>query len=102
MATATKKKRGFLDGYKTYDTSNGFGNESEWKDSFYERMGVREAEEVVSDDSPYSILGVAIGASLMEIKKAFRALALKLHPDQNNGDDREFRRVLAAYTILTK
>jgi len=28
-------KKGFMDGYKTYDTSEGFGSSWEWKRSFY-------------------------------------------------------------------
>lgn len=52
---------------------------------------------------PYEVLGVAKGASEAEIKKAFRTLAKKYHPDAaGNGAaaKRHFQEVSAAYEIL--
>lgn len=49
----------------------------------------------------YQTLGVNKNASKEEIKKAFRVLAHKYHPDKNNGDDKKFKEVNEAYQILS-
>jgi DnaJ-class molecular chaperone len=53
--------------------------------------------------NPYDVLGVAKGADQTEIKKAFRRLAKKLHPDANKGDPKaaaRFAELNSAYEIL--
>lgn len=53
---------------------------------------------------PYKLLGVARKASEADIRKAYRALAKKLHPDVNPGDEaaaERFKEVTAAYNLLT-
>lgn len=52
---------------------------------------------------PYEVLGVNRSASEAEIKKAFRALAKKHHPDTKGGDQaaqKRFQEISAAYDIL--
>ena len=52
---------------------------------------------------PYQELGVARGASAEEIKKAFRKLAKKHHPDANKGNkasEEKFKRLSGAFDIL--
>jgi len=49
----------------------------------------------------YSILGIDRNASQDEIKKAYRKLAHKYHPDKNGGTDEKFKEVNEAYQILS-
>lgn len=52
----------------------------------------------------YETLGVRSTATPEEIKKAFRVLALKYHPDRNHGDkqaEEKFKELAAAYDLLS-
>ena len=51
-------------------------------------------------DDPYSVLGLTPDASDEEVKRAYRALAKKYHPDMNPGDQHAaemMNRINAAY-----
>lgn len=51
----------------------------------------------------YQILGVEKSASAEDIKKAYRNLAFKYHPDRNNGDplaEEKFKKINEAYSVL--
>lgn len=50
--------------------------------------------------SHYETLDVNKDATQPEIKKAYRKLANKHHPDKNSGDDTEFKKIAEAYDIL--
>jgi len=55
--------------------------------------------------NPYEILGVAQGASEGEIKKAYKELAKKWHPDKHEGDkaaEEKFKEISGAYELLKK
>lgn len=48
----------------------------------------------------YEVLGVSKNASDDEIKKAFRRLAVKYHPDKEGGDEDKFKEASEAYEVL--
>ncbi len=55
-------------------------------------------------DDLYKVLGVSKGASAEEIKKAYRKLARKYHPDRNPDDaaaEEKFKQVQGAYDVLS-
>lgn len=101
-----KSKRPFLSGYKTYDTSKGFGSASQWRAAFSERMGREQAATVLQEKrhTPWTVLGLVQGASQQQIKQAFRKAIMEWHPDRNAHRVQEAyvmsRQIIAAYELL--
>ena len=57
----------------------------------------------MSKQDYYKTLGIERNASDNEIKKAYRKLAVKYHPDKNPGDSKaeeKFKEISAAFEIL--
>lgn len=53
----------------------------------------------------YAVLGLEKGASDDEIKRAFRKLAIKYHPDKNQGNkeaEEKFKDINEAYQVLSE
>ncbi len=101
-------KRGFMDGYRTYDAEReGYGSSWLWRESFRERMGMDEAREVLQDTGPLAVLELPTGATWNEIKRAYRALTMKFHPDHCNvrgiseaEATERMKEINAAFTLL--
>jgi len=66
--------------------------------------GARGKDAPMADERDYyEVLGIQKNASDDEVKKAYRRLALKYHPDRNPGDkdaERKFKEAAEAYDVL--
>ncbi|MDH3996466.1 MAG: DnaJ domain-containing protein, partial [Desulfobulbaceae bacterium] len=52
----------------------------------------------------YEVLGIKKDSSAQDIKKAYRKLAMKYHPDRNKGDkeaEEKFKKLSEAYAVLS-
>ncbi|KAG9493326.1 hypothetical protein GDO78_001303 [Eleutherodactylus coqui] len=61
---------------------------------------VSKTDREYQEYNPYEILSLDPGATLSEIKKQYRLLSLKYHPDKG-GDDAMFMKIAKAYEALT-
>jgi len=98
-------KKGFLDGYKTYNTENGFGDSYKWKSAFHKRMGFKEAQQILDreEQTPEQILGMVgeeWGIYTYEaLQRQYRKLIFEHHPDRG-GSTEKAQQIIAAFTVL--
>ena len=59
-----------------------------------------QPEREVDNEEFYKILGVEKDASASQLKKAYRKLAIKHHPDKG-GDEAMFKKISEAYDVLS-
>ena len=86
--------------YGTYNPEfDGFGSSYEWKEIFEKIMGLDEAFEILGSDNPLTVLGFSKLPTLAELKKVYKLLMFKHHPDKG-GKKEDAQRIIAAYTTV--
>jgi DnaJ-class molecular chaperone len=100
-------KRPFTMNYATYDVRHeGYGGPGSWRESFRARMTGEEAEAILHEDKPWTILDVPKSATWEQIRKAYRAACLVWHPDLPANKARQdaavkmMQKINAAYALL--
>merc|ERR1719187_1934860 len=63
--------------------------------------GRMQEDEPIDTNKHYETLGITKDATQGQVKKAFRKLATKYHPDRPTGDEEKFKGIQSAYEILS-
>jgi hypothetical protein len=90
--------------YDTYDPDEeGYGSEEQWRATFDARVSQNEADKILGGESPESVLELSPGATQAQIKRAYRRLIAKHHPDKHGGSKAatvKATRIKAAFDLL--
>ena len=62
-------------------------------------MEISDLDNIIEIDL-YEVLDVCKNTSFSKIKKAYKSLVIRVHPDKVNGDSEQFQLVNLAYSIL--
>ena len=78
-------------------------SEDESEDKNTEENSNEDYESSEDEECLYGILGVSKNVPLVEIKRSYRRMALKHHPDKSKRDDAEviMKRINFAYSVLS-
>eukprot|EP00747_Dinoflagellata_sp_TGD_P110526 gnl/TRDRNA2_/TRDRNA2_170983_c1_seq2.p1 gnl/TRDRNA2_/TRDRNA2_170983_c1~~gnl/TRDRNA2_/TRDRNA2_170983_c1_seq2.p1 ORF type:complete len:809 (+),score=170.28 gnl/TRDRNA2_/TRDRNA2_170983_c1_seq2:692-3118(+) len=60
-----------------------------------------DERDIATETDHYAVLGVSADATDKQLKKAYRLMSLKFHPDKEGGSTRAFQRVATAYETLS-
>eukprot|EP00931_Biecheleriopsis_adriatica_P029606 TRINITY_DN17557_c0_g1_i3.p1 TRINITY_DN17557_c0_g1~~TRINITY_DN17557_c0_g1_i3.p1 ORF type:complete len:257 (+),score=35.21 TRINITY_DN17557_c0_g1_i3:414-1184(+) len=60
-----------------------------------------EESDIAAEKDHYTVLGVPVDATDKQLKRAYRVMSLKFHPDKENGSTRAFQRIATAYETLS-
>ena len=85
-----------VDPYMSYEYSSG----PKVSDDPYMPGGYMPGAEASKD--PYTVLGVSTNVTEQQLKRAYREMCLKHHPDKQGGATADFQRVATAYSTLLK
>ena len=63
----------------------------------------KACDEIIKSSDYYKILGIPRSATSSQVKKAYRKLALKFHPDKNKskGATEAFKKISTAFSVLS-